>query len=417
MNFFKIFNKKIVVTGKISKNIKIIYFKVYQYFLQRHLRGKVRNKRKVNISFLMVSLDIWKLDSVVLQMLYDPCFEVKVIICPFISQGEEIEKINGEKSIKYFTSKKIPFEVGCYSKCNADFFLQQSDIIFYTNPNHHTLQKYMYYNWTHKLTCFNIYSFRVSSYYEYEYNSPIMITAWRNYIETDYHYQLSVKYGSMHNLKVTGYPKFQEYLNTPSDKFKKQKKIIMYAPHWTIRSAQKSGLDWSTFLEYGETIIDFINLNKETTELIFKPHPMLRSTLEKEEVWGKFKTDSFFNKLYSMSNVKVVVNEGYSEYFINSDALIHDSGGFTVEYLLMNKPCGFLLNSKLNNNYNLIGKEAISLHHNLHTKEEVINFLYGVLNNECGIKRGHGEFINSLLKHGLPSDLIIQDIKKHLCIN
>lgn len=415
MNFLKKINKKIVTTTKLSDKLKKIYFGVFLFFLKVQVRFKASRSKKIKVSFLMVSIDVWKLDSVVERMTEDDNFEVSVIICPFISQGKNVEEKNLENSIKHFENKKIFYLIGQNISCEADDFLAQSGIIFYSNPNAHTEKKYMYYSWMHKLTCFTIYSFRVSSYYKYEFGHPIMLTAWRNYVETDYHSKLSLEYGSPKvSLVTSGYPKFEEYLNNI---YKRNDYLtILYAPHWTIKGAQSSGHDWATFLDYQDCIINFVKQNDEKVKLIFKPHPLLKNTLEK--VWGDKKTNEYFEDLSQSKNIKVAVNEGYTEHFNDSDLLIHDSGGFLVEYLLQNKPCAFLMNQNFHTEkYNSYGLKAIDIHERINSEEKLKTFLEKALLRNLELNNHHQAFTENLFQNELPSQIILRDIKKKLWIN
>ena len=417
MIFFKKINK--ILHLWFPSKILVAYYFYYFYYLKIFFYKKRRDKKKpIKISFLMASLDEWKYTLLVENIIKEGSFEVKVIICPFTSQGKYVRNENESQSISYFENHNIPFLVGQEALCEADEFLYNSDVVFYFNPNKHTIEKYMYYNWLHKFTCFIIYSFRVSSYFKYEYGHRIMISCWRNYVESNYHKNLSIKYGKLSkNILVSGYVKVDDF-KMKYKSFEKKRKVFLYAPHWTIPGAQSTGLDWSTFLDYFELIFSFFIENKDEAELIFRPHPMLKSTLESEKVWGYDKTQIFYDNIKRFSNVKMSVNESYEELFNISDALLHDSGGFMAEYILQSKPCGFLINKNFTDRkYNDFGKRALEAHYLLKNNDEVFDFLKSVLNGKLLIKRGHQETLDILFSEKHPSYKIINDIKSNLCQN
>lgn len=417
MIFFKIFNK--LLHSRFPSKILVAQYFYYFYRLKIFFLKQRGDKTKpIKISLLMISLDVWKYTSLVKNLIKDGSFEVKVIICPFTSQGEYTRRENEKQSIFYFNNLNIPVLVGQEDLCEADEFLLKSDVVFYFNPNKHTIEKYMYYNWLHKFTCFIIYSYRVSSYYKYEYGNRVMTSCWRNYVESDYHKNLSIKYGNLSkNLVVSGYVSVDDY-KIKIEALNIKPKVFLYAPHWTIPGAQSTGHDWSTFLDYFELIFSFFIDNKDRSELIFRPHPMLKTTLESDKVWGYDKTQIFFNNIKQLSNVKISVNESYEELFNISDALIHDSGGFMVEYLLQRKPCGFLINENFNaSKYNDFGKRALDAHYILKNNEEVFGFLKSISQGQLLIKSSHQEILDILFSEKHPSDKIINDIKSNLWLN
>jgi hypothetical protein len=416
MHFLKILNK--LINSRLPLIISAPYFQYFYYIksLQfKHIRNK---KRPLKISFLMVSLDVWKYTSLVKILLGDKTFEVKVIICPFTSQGEKTCKANENSSIAYFKNKEIPYLVGREGSCKADKFLCESDVVFYFNPNKHTIEKYMYYNWLHKFTCFMIYSYRISSFYSYEFGDRIMSSCWRNYVESEYHLSLSKLHGkNSKNIRCAGYVKVEDAISAEKRGYS-HRKVFLYAPHWTIAGAQGTGHDWSTFLDYWQLIFQFLVKNVDSSFLIFRPHPMLRSTLESERVWGPEKTQLFFTWLDQLSNVKVSYNEDYEELFRASDVLLHDSGGFMAEYLLQEKPCAFLVNSSFSlSKYNVAGHRALEAHYILENGDEVLSFMERILSEDILIKRNHKDVLAFLFSKKAPSSFIINDLKSSLWVN
>src|SRR5699024_801734 len=119
----------------------------------------------------------------------------------------------------------------------------------------------------------------------------------------------------------------------------------------------KNALSYSTFLDYAEFILQLANDYKDEIQIAFKPHPNLRGKLN--DVWGVEKTNTYFQKWKCLSNGQVE-DGGYIDLFATSDAMIHDSGSFVIEYLYTKKPVQFLISSeKVKEEFNEIGKEAL----------------------------------------------------------
>lgn len=413
--FFQTLNHRVVCAGWLPGFVKVLYFMAYYRWVWRRFRSGFDKTRPIRISFLMISLDLWKFDAVVRHFLKEACFEVKIIICPFSSQGSTYEDTDRHNAVKHFQEAGLPWLVGAHHRCDADAFLESSDVVFYFNPNNHTISKYMYFNWMHKLTCFNIYSYRVSSIFKYEYGSLIMKTCWRNYVETAYHKELSIAYGSPRSsVVVAGFPKVEDYA-VPSPERRSGKFTVLYAPHWTIKGVENVGQDWATFLDYQDTIVRFCTENKDKVALIIKPHPLLRSALELDAVWGKQRTDAYFDGLLGMDNIKIALNEGYTDLFKRSDVMVHDSGGFLAEYLLQYKPCALLTNEDFRyEKYNDMGKLAISVHQRIENKKALIEFLTAGMNGQLRLHERHQEVVDQLFENKTPSRIIAEDLKELL---
>ena len=82
-------------------------------------------------------------------------------------------------------------------------------------------------------------------------------------------------------------------------------------------------------------MIEMTRKYEDKVFFVFKPHPLLRNRLNL--LWGKEKTDAYYHLWDTMQNASI--NEGdYIDLFLESDAMIHDSGSFLTEYLYAHKP-------------------------------------------------------------------------------
>ena len=161
-----------------------------------------------------------------------------------------------------------------------------------------------------------------------------------------------------------------------------QKKRVIWAPHYTITEGGLLHRDSFTWLS--EAMLDIAAEYKTRIQFAFKPHPKLLSVLYELPDWGKEKADAYYNRWANGSNTQLETGE-YVDLFKSSDAMIHDSSSFSVEYHFTGKPVLFLssdLNSVLSS-LNDFGKQAILAHYQGNDKDHIVSFLEKtVLNGE-----------------------------------
>jgi CDP-glycerol glycerophosphotransferase (TagB/SpsB family) len=121
---------------------------------------------------------------------------------------------------------------------------------------------------------------------------------------------------------------------------------------------------------------------KGAIEIIFKPHPLLKVKLYNDSEWGIEKTNEYYNK-WKNHNYGGLNESEYINLFKTSDALIHDSGSFLIEYLYLNKPV--LRTDKddsIKERLNSFGKMAYDVHYIAKNKNEIIEFIDHVIFKE-----------------------------------
>jgi CDP-glycerol glycerophosphotransferase (TagB/SpsB family) len=123
-----------------------------------------------------------------------------------------------------------------------------------------------------------------------------------------------------------------------------------------------------------------------------------------------------FKKWEQLENCQLVIGD-YVDLFIDSDALIHDSGGFMAEYLLLNKPLAYTLNDRdLEVGLNDFGKQLIKFHEIIKNKKELDTFLINVINENDDLKIKKNDFVknNFIIEGKKASQNIVNEILKRV---
>lgn len=388
--------KKFILSIKLSKIIR-----KHKSELKR-----IQKKEKVVVAFFLINVDSWKLDSLYWSFNNDDRFEAIIVLCPFISKGNEFLELEMNKGKTYCENKRYNYFVA-YDEINSAEIdvkdIVKPDIVFFTNPNNLTAEKLCISNYLESLTCYVPYSFRIDTLYQYEFDNDLVNYTWINFYETAIHENLAKKYARNHgsNIVVSGYPFMDNYKNCIRNGvvWKSQdicKKKIIWAPHWTIKGYQNTGLDWSCFLKYHETILKIAEDFKSSIQVAMKPHPFLKNTLSHPSLWGIEKTEAYFERWQSLANCQIVEGD-YVELFLESDALIHDSGSFMVEYLALDKPIAYTLNDEpINNRFNEFGQKVFSGHYLINSDVELENFVLNVIGGIDSYSNKRKEIIEQL---------------------
>lgn len=413
----------------LSNQLYNIYFprniinaqKNYQQVLKR-----IHKKDRIKVAFLLINTDIWKYESLYYEFEEKDLYESIVIICPFSSKGPDFLKRELKKSIDYCKSNNLNFFLAYDEKSNKAIDINRAvdfDIVFLANPNQLTPIGFEVSNFKDKLTCYVPYSFRIDTLYKYNYDNEMVNLTWLNFYETPIHKKLAQQYARNRggNVIVTGFPYLNSFTRNPiKDVWKpqnKQKKRIIWGPHWTIKGFQETGLDWSCFLTFADAFLQIAKEFEDVAQFALKPHPFLRKTLEKAELWGEERTNKYFEDWNSIENCQVI-DGGYVDLFIDSDALVHDSGSFLAEYLILNKPVAYTMGDRGPlGNFNEYGNEALKWHYLINNEKDLRNFIENVISEQDKLTWGRNKFISTYL--GSDNDMssstkIVQTITKKI---
>ncbi len=402
-----------IIIRKITLRIKIKQAESKHRVALQKILGKEKNK----IAFLLINVDSWKYDSLYFEFFSNDRFDPVVIICPFTSKGDSFMKAQLQRSIEFCKERGYNFYVAYSNNKTVDIKkILNLDIVFFSNPNNLTEKKLLIGNFSDVLTCYLPYSFRISNFYTYEYDADLLNLVWIQYCETSIHKKISEQFSKNkgRNVVVSGYPHFERLCLKMQQEEKKlivRKKKIIWAPHWTIKGFQDTGLDWACFLDYCSLFLEIADSYATKIDFVMKPHPFLKIILE-DSVWGRDKTNCYFKMWEDKKNCQIVEGD-YTDLFVESDALIHDSGSFMAEYLMVNKPIAYTVNCRnYLDRFNQFGKIVIDCHEIVTCEEELFAFIERVANGEDLLEKQRDAVLSKHLSvnDGRPSQNIVKDI-------
>lgn len=399
-----------------------------QQQLHQLLLKHLKTKDKIKVAFFVVHGSVWKLDEVYRLMEADERFEPIIVIIPYVIFGEQQMQQDMRLAYNLFLAKGYQVVKTWNEETNTWLDIKQNinpDIIFYTNPHELTKPEYYIYHFPDVLSCYVQYSFHITHLHEMQYNQPFHNFLWRAFYETAMHRNFAQKYATNKgsNVTVVGYAGTDVFLNPPkiiADPWKikdRNVKRIIWAPHHTIDD-DKSFLSYSSFLLYADFFLEIADKYQSSIQFAFKPHPILRPKLSEENVWGKDKTDAYYAQWDSEKNMQLFEAD-YTDLFLTSDALIHDSASFMVEYLYLDKPTLYTLrDDHVTDRFNEFGRLAFQVHQHAYNTTAILQFLDDTVLGENDIKTEERKtfYKNYLIppNHSTASANIISEITRFI---
>lgn len=360
---------------------------VWRYYLPHNLRLKrIRNKGKAKVVFFASSLGMWRYQEIYEKLCADNRFECHIIVHPFNSYSSE-EKANACRQLcQYFDGRKIPYICGWESDIDAGETMKilDPDILFYPQPYGNLFGNgYDSRYFRKRLLCLYPYGL-------YTLDSPGIINqdfhslAWRLFYTTSYDLDEARQhaFNRGRNVVVAGNP-IAGRLTCDGTPYKwknpdRNVKRIIWAPHFTLNG--NAYLHRSSFLWMHDVMTDIAREFDGYVQFVFKPHPRLKTELYSREDWGKERTDLYYNLWRNGSNTMIEEGE-FTELFATSDAMIHDCGSFTAEYLYTVKPVMFTTGDieAVMRRDNRFGRECLRLHYIGTSKKDIREFIINVV--------------------------------------
>lgn len=384
---------------------------------------QLQKQDKCCVVFFLQTPSVWKYDTLYRKLEESEYFKPLIVVSPY-NVHLNYDKHECFRVMKQ--TEKFAHERGYNYVCAYDWESQKwrdikklyhPDIVFFTKPYKDTLPAYHIYNFFDALTLYVPYGINCMNLFRNNYELPFHSLLWKLLVETDFqkHYAEHYEHSKGDNVAVVGalaeekliQPEYQ-----PVDFWKpqaKKKKRIIWAPHHTVDYL----FNFSNFLEYCDDMLRLAEKYKDEVQFAFKPHPVLKFKLI--NIWGLEKTEDYYNRWANLENGQLEQGE-YIDLFKTSDAMIHDSGSFTVEYLYARKPVLFQIkNDKVKEEFNSFGQLCFNLHYHAYSIEETEQFIREVvIEGKDSKKEEREQFYRQYLypKDGImPSEKIFNILK------
>ncbi len=310
-----------------------------------------REQRPLRVVFMAIDLAYWHYQGIYEQMAADSRFLPTIVLSPCK------ERLNPEADMQrlrdYFRDRGTSFVDYDFTQPPVDIRRQlQPDLIFYTQPYEYQLcNEHDPRHFYDRLVCYMPYGFWTSTG-KGSYNLHFHNQAWRLYYSTQLHLQEAQRVADNHgrNVRVTGYANADEFLSGHHRSPWREiadghcRKRIIWAPHFSITAKSSYLPARACFLWMAELMLELAQVYKDRIQIAFKPHPSLITQLYQHPDWGKERADDYYARWQQMENTQLETG-GYVDLFMTSDAMIHDSGSFVVEYLYANRPVMFVSNN------------------------------------------------------------------------
>ncbi|MBR6067864.1 MAG: CDP-glycerol glycerophosphotransferase family protein [Bacteroidales bacterium] len=384
---------------------------------------QLRNKKRIDVAFLLTIPGMWKSDYLFKALSNNPKYHPYIVIYPYsVFKGFDKQEIESTiENTRIFVERKgFEYIVPYNTELNKWEDIRETlkpDIVIFTTPYKDIPPQYFIYNFKNTLTCYVPYGFSSLNLYKINYDLIFHNLVGLHFVETEIHRQTAMENSrnKAENVVVTGYPGTEVFLRPdyhPSEVWKPQetdKKRIIWAPHHTI----DGDFAISSFLQFYDTMTKLAKEYGDKVQFVFKPHQLLKFKLQ--QIWGIERTEKYYSQWQEMPNCQLE-ESSYVDLFLTSDAMIHDCGSFTTEYLFTKKPVMYLIkNDDFISKFSTFGLMSFNNHYHGRTEDDVRNFIESVVINRNDTMREQREdFFNKYLAPNggkMPSERIIETIE------
>ena len=346
---------------------------------------EIGKKERIKVLFIVVNLPMWRGQGVYDLLLKDKRFDPRIIITPLSRYTQEEAMRQYKMLVDYFSSHgmKTPASV-IEDGFNLDKWLMDfdPDIIFPCQQYDIIYNNKLDIIWNmDKIMAYIPYGIPTMRD-QFVYNTTFHNLAWKVYHATPLHLKTARRLmaNNAENVRIVGEIDYDKYSDSCFDPWKKindgkRRKRIIWAPHFSIDEANL--LHRASFLWMYKEMLELIKKYEDKSQFVFKPHPHLFNTLVKRPDWGREKAEEYYNIWATSYNTQLWEGD-FIDLFKTSDAMIHDCGSFTGEYMMTGNPVMFMTKDaeSIRANADDFGAGCLELHYygnSIHDVEAFIN--------------------------------------------
>lgn len=398
---------------KLIKDNYVLLEKHYENTL-RILHQRAEQGDKIRVGFFII--EVFQYASVYESMLKSEFFEPFIVVVPDVMRKEIMEetmqRTYDQLSAKY---PRVYMGYDLQTERYIDFS-DKLDIVFFGNPYSRMAHPY-HFIWhmlnRNILTCFQNYGYFTLLFGRVHIASqPFFNACWRVFTDSEENYQDLVQHQKRRgaNAHVTGYFKMDQLAEIETEASERPR--ILLCPHHTIDFKQ---LQLSNFLRFADFFLELPAKYPEV-DFIFRPHQLLHYNLT--QYWSQEKADEYYEKMMAHPNVRHDTGQDYMKTFVNSDAIIHDCGSFTAEYLFVNKPSCYMLKDEeeVRKTFLPIGQMCLEQYYLAYDEQDICRFIEDVvLKGNDPLKEQRTAF-SEKLKYNYPhaGEKVVEYIRKQI---
>ena len=338
-----------VFLSKIWELRHVYEFPVCAWRYRRLMRKAMHKPKseKIRVLFIVSEIAKWKEQRLYEEMERSGIFEPIVGISAWNKQlehlcnNDELQKVHS-RAEQFFDRlrdrhvRTVKIENGERVFLNLANF--KPDIVFYTEQWAPCPKQRPYDVSKYALTCFLPYYVPDFGFPKFDCYQLVERLSWTYFCLGESwvkRYRESLRFKlHLENFKITGHPAL-DYLVQNRDR-RPQEDYVIYAPHFSFMPESKdTSYVIGTFAWSGMAILEYAEKHPEVN-WVFKPHPILRSKMVEYGFMTEAEADSYYSKWSAIA--KVSTDGDYQELFIQSRALITDSGSFLPEYGATGRP-------------------------------------------------------------------------------
>lgn len=350
---------------------------------------KLKKKDVVNVVFFPMNVAMWKYQGIYDLLKQDKRFRLYIFLAPATTFSYESQCKDMQEMRDYFTNRNMSFvdyELEKGEEAANVRTIVDPDILFYAQPYEDCISHCLRFScFKDKLLCHVPYAFHARKAEFYNFNMRFNNIAWKLYYQSEENKKQAEQWAYNHgrNMIIVGNSNADEYakpLEHDPWKIKERNiKRIIWSPHFTI--VDKIGFSqMSNFLNMADDMKQLAIDYSDKVTIAFKPHPRLYTELLKHPDWGEERTREYYDFWRNSSSTQLETGD-FVDLFKGSDAMIHDSGSFTVDYLYFNKPVLYdnpdIEAAK--DTANEMGKKAYDVHYKVSSNEDIKRFIDDVV--------------------------------------
>lgn len=365
-------------------NMRVI--RLYRTFILPFLVWRLKHKRRINVVFLAMNPDMWRYDEVYRRLANDNLFNPVIVTAMRNIPNMELRLQEQETMWTFFSMKGYNVVRGynLEKKKWINLWELRPDIVFYAQPYDKGIERnFEFFHHLSALHCYTPYSFQLSET-SWGWNNNLQQYCWKLFYVGDVHLRVCERLSRIgdQNVVLSGYSLEEEFVESAKDTASANaawkndgRKRIIWAPHHSI--LDKEGFKVSSFLEIANLMVKLREEYKDKVVFAFKPHPVLKTKLY--EIWGTERTDAYYDDWARAEN-SFDAQGDYKALFAGSDAMIHCSGSFIVEYLYTGKPVAYVYSKSRNPpDIGVIGDAALNTHYPMHCDADIKRFIDDVV--------------------------------------